>query len=91
MASLWLDPPLHTDTNRLEPEATPDVVVVGAGLTERATAVLLAQSSPSVVVLEGDEVGHGTTGHTTAKVSLLQGTVLSGKQAHASDASRWQD
>src|SRR4051794_36317301 len=86
MGSLWLDPPLHTGSDSTVPGGTPDVIVVGAGLTGLATALLLAEAGRTVVVLESDEVGHGTTGHTTAKVSLLQGTVLSGMRAHASEA-----
>jgi len=39
--------------------------------------VLFARAGRSVAVLEGREVGAGTTGNTTAKVSLLQGTRLS--------------
>ena len=86
MGSLWLDPPVHTEADALVPGATPDVLVVGAGLTGLATAVLLAEAGRAVLVVESDEVGHGTTGHTTAKVSLLHGTVLSGMRAHASEA-----
>ena len=54
-----------------------DVVVVGAGLTGLTTALLLARAGSSVLVLEARSVGAGTTGSSTAKVSLLQGTTLS--------------
>lgn len=86
MGSLWLDPPLSTGTDVLEPGRSHDAIVVGAGLAGLATALLLARAGRAVVVLEGDEVGHGTTGHTTGKVSLLQGTVLSGIRAHSTEA-----
>src|SRR4051794_17381469 len=86
MESLWLDPPLHLDTDSLVPGGRHDVVVVGAGLTGLATGLLLAQAGRAVLVLESDDVGHATSGHTTGKVSLLQGTMLSGMQAHASEA-----
>jgi glycine/D-amino acid oxidase-like deaminating enzyme/nitrite reductase/ring-hydroxylating ferredoxin subunit len=85
MGSLWLDPPLHTETDLLVSGVTYDVVVVGAGLTGMATGLLLARAGREVLVLESDEVGHGTSGHTTAKVSLLQGTMLSGMRSHASE------
>ncbi len=41
------------------------------------TAVLVARAGASVAVLEARHLGAVTTGHTTGKVSLLQGTRLS--------------
>jgi len=54
-----------------------DVVVVGAGITGLTTALLLARAGKSVLVVEAREIGAGTTGGSTAKVSVLQGTQLS--------------
>ena len=73
----------HTD----EPfEESPwDVVVIGAGLTGMATALLLARSGASVLVVEARHIGAGTTGGSTAKVSLLQGTTLSRMSRRQSD------
>ncbi len=59
------------------PEAPADVAVVGGGLTGLVTAVLLARTGVSVVLIEARHLGAVTTGHSTAKVSLLQGTRLS--------------
>jgi glycine/D-amino acid oxidase-like deaminating enzyme len=60
-----------------EPGTAWDVVVVGAGLTGITTALLLARAGREVLVLEAHSLGAGTTGSSTAKVSLLQGTTLS--------------
>lgn len=54
-----------------------DVAVVGAGLVGLSTAVMLAEAGCSVAVLEARRIGDGTTGSSTAKVSLLQGTRVS--------------
>ena len=58
-----------------------DVVVIGAGITGLTTAGLLARAGRSVLVVEARHLGAGTTGGSTAKVSLLQGTHYS-KIAH---------
>lgn len=47
-----------------------DIVVIGAGLTGITTALLLAKSGARVIVLEANRVGSGTTGHTTAKITI---------------------
>jgi len=74
-SSLWRErAPIPTDPDL---EEAYDDVVVGAGLTGLTTALLLAKAGRSVAVIEARDVGAVTTGHTTGKVSLLQGTRLS--------------
>jgi len=78
MRSLWLDTHRVTaGTTRLHGGETYDTVVVGAGLTGLATAVMLAAAGQRVGVIEARGVGVVTTGNTTAKLSLMQGTQLS--------------
>jgi glycine/D-amino acid oxidase-like deaminating enzyme/nitrite reductase/ring-hydroxylating ferredoxin subunit len=75
LTSLWRDrPPIETD---VELEEQYDDIVAGAGITGLVTALLLARSGRRVAVIEAREVGAVTTGNTTGKVSLLQGTRLS--------------
>ena len=87
MESIWFAThPLTTTPNDDFVEgAHVDTVVAGAGLTGLTTAVLLARSGQKVAVLEARRVGAVTTGHTTAKVSLLQGKVLSQIRRRYSD------
>jgi glycine/D-amino acid oxidase-like deaminating enzyme/nitrite reductase/ring-hydroxylating ferredoxin subunit len=75
--SLWLDRPAPIATDEWRLLNAVDVVVLGAGLSGLATAAMLAEQGRSVVVLEARSVGAVTTGNTTGKVSLLQGSRLS--------------
>lgn len=84
MTSYWRDLDRTVDPQPPDRGTAPDlgdepvdVVVVGAGITGMTTALLLARSGKRVVVVEARDLGAGTTGHTTGKVSLLQGTKLS--------------
>ncbi|TKV61020.1 FAD-dependent oxidoreductase [Nakamurella flava] len=88
MTSLWLD---RTQPSHPLPENGRefDVLVIGAGLTGLTTALLLSRAGHSVGVVEASRVGAGTTGHTTAKVSLLQGTRLSTiRSRHSAEIAR---
>ncbi|MBX7444140.1 MULTISPECIES: FAD-dependent oxidoreductase [unclassified Arthrobacter] len=77
MTSLWLDRAQTFTSDPFEPDNRYDTVVAGAGLTGLVSALLLARSGQNVLVLEARYPGAVTTGNTTAKVTLLQGTFLS--------------
>lgn len=87
MESIWFatHPPLTVPSASFPDGTHFDTVVAGAGITGLTTAVLLARSGQRVAVVEARGVGAVTTGHTTAKVSVLQGTVLSDIRRHHSD------
>lgn len=63
-------PPLSADI-------TVDVVVVGAGCTGLTAALLLQREGFSVAVVEAREVGCGTSGGTTGKVTTQHGLIYS--------------
>ena len=77
MTSLWLDRSAPLPDDPLPHDEVLDDLVVGAGLTGLTTALLLARSGRRVAVVEARAAGSLTTGNSTAKVSLLQGTHLS--------------
>jgi glycine/D-amino acid oxidase-like deaminating enzyme/nitrite reductase/ring-hydroxylating ferredoxin subunit len=92
MRSLWLDRTQATP-GYLRPQVVADefeaarhfdMVVAGAGLTGLTTALLFARAGLSVAVIEARHIGAVTTGNTTAKLSLLQGTRLSDILRHHS-------
>lgn len=91
MTSLWLDRAGVGGGNNTVPGSIPnaEVLVVGAGITGLVTAVLLARGGKRVVVVEAISPGACTTGHTTGKISLLQGTRLSTiARRHSADLLR---
>jgi glycine/D-amino acid oxidase-like deaminating enzyme/nitrite reductase/ring-hydroxylating ferredoxin subunit len=75
MKSLWLDRTLLRSTD--PPPEHVDDLVIGAGLTGLTSALLLARAGRQVAVVEARHVGAVTTGNTTGKLSVLQGTKLS--------------
>jgi glycine/D-amino acid oxidase-like deaminating enzyme/nitrite reductase/ring-hydroxylating ferredoxin subunit len=75
--SLWEDGPRPAFADPLPASGHVEALVVGGGLTGLTTALLLARSGMGVAVLEARSLGAGTTGSSTAKVSLVQGTKLS--------------
>src|ERR1700712_5809678 len=85
MTSLWLDGRSPITDDELPLDVPVDDLVVGAGLTGLVTALLLARAGRRVAVVEARHVGAVTTGNTTAKLSLLQGTHLSRILSHQSE------
>jgi glycine/D-amino acid oxidase-like deaminating enzyme/nitrite reductase/ring-hydroxylating ferredoxin subunit len=59
----------------LSEDAKADVIVVGGGIAGITCAYLLSKEGLAVAVLEADRIAHGTTGHTTAKVTSQHGLI----------------
>jgi glycine/D-amino acid oxidase-like deaminating enzyme/nitrite reductase/ring-hydroxylating ferredoxin subunit len=72
--SVWLeaDGPAF---ERLDADVTADVAVLGGGIVGVTTAWLLHEAGARVVLIDANRVGHGVTGHTTAKVSSQHGLI----------------
>ena len=86
--SLWwglADERPHEPVETTGLPAHADVLVVGAGITGMSTAVQLARGGAHPVVIEAYRVGSGTTGHSSAKVTLLQGSQLQQLRKHVDD------
>jgi len=86
VTSLWLADAEKMHDDAWEPDAVVEDVVVGAGLSGLLTALLLARAGRKVAVVEARSAGAVTTGNTTAKLSLLQGSHLSSiRRNHSSE------
>jgi glycine/D-amino acid oxidase-like deaminating enzyme len=67
--SLWYaTAPPAPETDRLVGAINADVAVIGAGYTGLSTALHLAESGVSVVVLEAGEIGEGASGRNNGQV-----------------------
>lgn len=78
MTSIWDASAVpQLDSGQGPPPEECDVVVVGAGVVGLSAAVRLARAGRRVAVVADGEPGGGTTGRSTGKLTLLQGTRLS--------------
>lgn len=67
--SVWLATAELPRYSALDRNIEVDVAVVGGGLVGLTTALLARRDGASVAVLEGAQIGAGTTGNTTGKVT----------------------
>ena len=89
MTSLWTDTAPDLDPGPLERDAEFDVAVLGAGITGVTAAYLLAKEGVSVGLLDAGRVGHGVSGHSTAKVTSQHRLALSEiSRDHGAEAAR---
>ncbi|HEV7808007.1 MAG TPA: FAD-dependent oxidoreductase [Solirubrobacteraceae bacterium] len=74
--SVWIETaPAQRAFGRLERDVRADVAVIGGGIVGVTTALALQEAGADVVLLEANRLGHGVTGHTTAKVSSQHGMI----------------
>jgi glycine/D-amino acid oxidase-like deaminating enzyme len=65
--SVWLKD--YRSQNYRTDKKNAEVIIIGAGLSGLLTAWQLLQSGLDVLVLEAREIGQGTSGHTTGKIT----------------------
>ncbi|MFC5731163.1 MULTISPECIES: FAD-dependent oxidoreductase [Nocardioides] len=73
--SLWLATAELPHYSAFDGDTEVDVAVVGAGLVGLTTALLAQRDGARVLLLEGAQLGAGTTGKTTGKVTSQHGLV----------------
>jgi glycine/D-amino acid oxidase-like deaminating enzyme/nitrite reductase/ring-hydroxylating ferredoxin subunit len=67
--SFWIASSLGTNYPILEDNVKVDIAIVGGGMTGITCAYLLKNEGFKVAVIEANRILHGTTGHTTAKIT----------------------
>jgi 2-polyprenyl-6-methoxyphenol hydroxylase-like FAD-dependent oxidoreductase len=75
MTPIWEPAARPVVGSPFEPGRRRDVLVVGAGLTGLATALMLRREGLDVAIVESGEVGGLASGANTGKLTVLQGTV----------------
>jgi glycine/D-amino acid oxidase-like deaminating enzyme/nitrite reductase/ring-hydroxylating ferredoxin subunit len=87
--SLWLTTAESDEFPALEGDVEVDVAVVGGGITGVTVAHLLKREGKTVALLELGRIGQGTTGNTTAKLTVGQGLAYADlTTAHGPEAAR---
>lgn len=81
-SSLWVEkisadayPPLNTDLSV-------EVAVIGGGISGLTAALLLQQKGFRIALLEANRIGAGTTGYSTAKVTVLHSLIYGELKQH---------
>lgn len=77
MESIWTKTTKHPSFPALDTNLSVDVAIVGGGLAGILTAYFLENSGLSVAILEQGHIGHGKSGHTTAKITSQHGLIYS--------------
>ncbi len=67
--SYWLDSTKPTNYKELKKDLQVDVAIIGGGIAGISSAYLLGRAGAKVAVIEADRILHGTSGHTTAKIT----------------------
>ena len=70
MNSLWIDEIEKINSNgELSEDTSANVCIIGAGISGITLSYYLTKRGYNTVVIERNEIGHGVTGHTTAKIT----------------------
>lgn len=88
--SYWLQATTIPSFPPLTKPIKTDVAIIGGGITGITTAYLLAKQGVRVAVIEANRLCHGTTGHTTAKITAQHDLIYHELIAHFGEDSARQ-
>ena len=88
-SSYWIASTTKSDYPALNDDIMADVCIVGGGIVGISSAFLLAQEGLKVALIEANRILHGTTGHTTAKITSQHSLIYARlKQAVGEEKTR---
>lgn len=87
--SIWKGTSEESAFQALNQDIEVDVAIVGGGITGVTTAMLLAREGKRVAVLEAEQIGSGTTHHSTGNLyAMLSHNLFSVREKWGDDATR---
>ncbi|MDE6627464.1 MAG: FAD-dependent oxidoreductase [Lachnospiraceae bacterium] len=75
MKSIWQKEVTMPEFPTLQTEIKTEVLIIGGGIAGLLTAYFLKQEGVDCVLVEKNRICSGTTGHTTAKITLQHGLI----------------
>lgn len=73
----WISSVEKKDYPDLKEDVNVDVAIIGGGIVGITSAFLLKNKGLKVAILEANKIMHGTTGHTTAKITSQHNLIYS--------------
>lgn len=77
MKSIWQNEVTMPEFPALQNSMKTEVLIIGGGIAGILTAYFLEQKGVDYVLVEKERICSGTTGHTTAKITLQHGLIYS--------------
>lgn len=75
MESVWNKTAVLPQFESLQGDTRTDVLIIGGGITGILCAYFLQQRGIDYLLVEGEEICHGVTGNTTAKITAQHGLI----------------
>ena len=75
MRSLWFETEKTAKFKSLDNNIETDVCIIGAGIFGLTSAYYLSKKGLNTVIIDRNEIAHGVTGHTTAKITSQHGLI----------------
>lgn len=83
MESVWRSTVTLPKFERLQGDVSTEVLIVGGGITGILCAYFLQEKGIDYLLVEGNEICHGVTGNTTAKITAQHGLTYAKLLKHA--------